>query len=60
MKFFSQIFDSVQGIQYLSVISLLLFLIVFVMVLVRVYYLKKDVVEEMENLPLDNKLNDVS
>lgn len=54
MKFFSQIFGGMEGADILGPLSLLIFLTVFVVALIRALRLKKKVVEEYERMPLDD------
>jgi cytochrome c oxidase cbb3-type subunit IV len=52
MKFFSQVFERVAGIEIFSVLSLAIFFILFLVVIIRAIRLRKEYVEEMSNLPL--------
>lgn len=50
---YKQVLNSISDIDLFPVISLILFVSFFVLMLIRVIYTRKDYVEHMSNLPLD-------
>lgn len=54
---FSELLDKVEGADLWMVASLAIFLAFFVGVTVFVFYVKKDHIQKMKNLPLDEEGN---
>ncbi|MFM7023720.1 MAG: CcoQ/FixQ family Cbb3-type cytochrome c oxidase assembly chaperone [Flavobacteriales bacterium] len=55
LKFIKGHLDSISGIEIYPIISLLIFFTVFTVMLVWAFRADKKYLEEMSNLPLDNK-----
>ena len=51
---FSHYFEQINGIEIFPVISLLLFIAVFIFIIIRVIFLKKSYVNKMRDLPLES------
>ncbi len=51
---YKQVLNSISDIDIFPVISLILFVSFFVLMLIRVIYARKDYVEHMSNLPLED------
>ncbi|HDL01514.1 MAG TPA: cbb3-type cytochrome c oxidase subunit 3 [candidate division Zixibacteria bacterium] len=48
--------QSLVGVEIYPIISLIIFFVVFIMVVLWALMLDKDVIAEMENIPLDNDM----
>ena len=59
MKFINYL-ESISGISIYPMISLMIFFIFFMLLGVRVYLMDKKVVDEIGNLPLDEKFDELS
>ena len=55
---FKHYFEQIQGIEIWPIISLTIFLTFFIGLLIWVWKVDKGYINEMENMPIDNKLND--
>jgi hypothetical protein len=55
---FSHYFEQINNIELFPVISLLLFFTLFIFLVIRVIYLKKDYLNRMRELPLDLNKNE--
>lgn len=55
MKLVSHYLQKISGVEIFPILSLLFFIVFFIVVVWVVYKTDKTVYEEMENLPLDNK-----
>ena len=55
---FSHYFEQINNIELFPVISLLLFFTLFIFLVIRVIYLKKDYLNKMRELPLDLNKNE--
>ena len=51
---FRHYFEQINGIEIFPVISLLLFIAVFIFIIIRVIFLKKSYVNKMRDLPLES------
>ncbi len=51
---FSHYFEQINGIEIFPIISMLLFIAVFIFVIIRVIFLKKSYVNKMRALPLES------
>jgi cytochrome c oxidase cbb3-type subunit 3 len=54
MKFINYL-ESISGISVFPMISLLVFFAFFMLLFVRVYYLNKNTISEISNLPLEGE-----
>ncbi len=54
IRFIKHHFDTINGVEIYPIVSLLLFFTVFVVMVLIVLKLPKDVIEEESKLPLDN------
>lgn len=52
--------DSIAGIEIYPIISLLIFFTFFVVLFWWVFTAKKDYINSVSNMPLDNQNNDIS
>lgn len=59
MKFINYL-ESISGISVFPMISLLVFFAFFMLLFVRVYYLNKNTISEISNLPLDGEEGSMS
>ncbi|MFA6026590.1 MAG: cbb3-type cytochrome c oxidase subunit 3 [Ignavibacteriaceae bacterium] len=50
---FSNYLSSIEGISIFPVVSLLIFLLAFILTVIWVFRIDKSYVKQMENLPLD-------
>lgn len=57
LKFVKHHMDSIDGIEVYPIISLLIFFIFFVTLFWWVFTAKKDYIDNVSNLPLDNENN---
>ncbi len=60
LRYIKHHLDTISGVEIYPIISLLLFFIVFVTMLIYVYKIPKNSIEEVSNLPLDNDLKNNS
>ncbi len=60
LRYIKHHLDTISGVEIYPIISLLLFFIVFVTMLIYVYKIPKNSIEEISNLPLDNDLKNNS
>jgi len=51
---FNHYFEQINGIEIFPVLSLLLFIAVFIFIIIRVIFLKKSYVNKMRDLPLES------
>ena len=58
LKFVKNYMDSMEGIEVYPIISLLIFFTFFVVLFWWVFTAKKDYIETVSNLPLDNQNQD--
>lgn len=58
LKFVKGYMDSIDGIEIYPIISLLIFFTFFVILFWWVFTAKKDYINKVSNLPLDNHQND--
>ena len=49
---------SIPGVEIFPIISLIIFVIIFAIVVIWTFRLDKEVIAEMESIPLDNDMND--
>lgn len=54
LKFIKESLTSIDGVSVFPVISLVIFLTVFITMLVIVFKMKKSKIEEISNLPLED------
>lgn len=54
MRYIKHYFESIAGIEIYPIISLVLFMLFFVLLTIYVLRLKKEDVQRMANVPLDN------
>jgi len=54
LKFIKHNMETILGIEIYPIISLLIFFIFFVALFVWVIYYKKETIERLSNIPLDN------
>ena len=59
LKFVKNYMDSISGIEIYPIISLLIFFTFFVILFLWVFTAKKDYIEKVSNLPLDNQNDDL-
>jgi hypothetical protein len=55
---FSHYFEQINNIELFPVISLLLFFTLFIFLVIRIIFLKKDYLNKMKELPLDLNKNE--
>ncbi|MFV0564790.1 MAG: CcoQ/FixQ family Cbb3-type cytochrome c oxidase assembly chaperone [Flavobacteriaceae bacterium] len=60
LKFVKQYMDSISGIEIYPIISLLIFFSFFVILFWWVFTAKKDYINKVSNLPLDNQNDDIN
>ena len=60
LKFVKNHMDSIAGIEIYPMISLIIFFTFFVLLFWWVLTAKKDYIENVSNLPLDNQNDDIS
>jgi tellurite resistance protein TehA-like permease len=63
MKIINQFIDVMEGVEVFPIISLLIFFVFFTLVILRTLYMRKEVVEEMKEIPFDkseNRNNDIN
>jgi len=53
MRIVSSLFDSIEGIYWFPVIALLIFVVIFIVMTIHTFTLKKNYVKEVSRLPLD-------
>ena len=58
LKYVKNLMESITGIEIYPIISLLIFFIFFVILFWWVFTAKKEYIETVSNLPLDNNQND--
>jgi len=56
---FSNYLNSIKGVSIYPIISLLLFFIFFIIILVKIFFMDKKVIKEMENIPLSDNLGEL-
>ncbi len=54
IRFAKHYFDSIDGIEIYPIISLVLFFTIFITMLILVFKIPKESIEEISNLPLEN------
>jgi cbb3-type cytochrome oxidase subunit 3 len=54
-KVISSLLEDVKGMDVLSAISVLFFFVFFIVVLIRVFRMRKEHAEEMRNMPLNDE-----
>ena len=54
---FNHYFEHISGIEIFSIISMMLFFLVFVYMLIRIIYLKKSYIIKMQEMPLESNNN---
>ncbi|WP_027138697.1 cytochrome c oxidase subunit IV [Gaetbulibacter saemankumensis] len=60
LKFVKNYMDSISGIEIFPIISLLIFFSFFVILFWWVFTAKKDYINKVSNMPLDNQNDDIS
>lgn len=55
-KVISSLLEDVKGMDILSAISVLFFFVFFIIVLISVIRMRKEHIEEMKNMPLNNQV----
>ncbi|GGG58909.1 CcoQ/FixQ family Cbb3-type cytochrome c oxidase assembly chaperone [Bizionia arctica] len=60
LKFVKNYMDSIAGIEIYPIISLLIFFTFFVVLFWWVFTAKKDYINEVSNIPLDNQKDQIS
>lgn len=58
LKFIKGNLESIDGVEIYPIISLLIFFVFFVALFWWVFTAKKEHIEEVSNIPLDDSLND--
>jgi cytochrome c oxidase cbb3-type subunit IV len=59
LKFVKNYMDSISGIEIYPIISLLIFFTFFVVLFLWVFTAKKEYIEKVSNLPLDNQKENI-
>ena len=59
LKFIKEHMESITGIEIYPIISLLIFFTFFVVLFWWVFTAKKEYIETVSNIPLDNQNNDI-
>lgn len=59
LKFVKNHMESIAGIEIYPIISLIIFFTFFVLLFWWVFTAKKDYINEVSNLPLENQQNDI-
>lgn len=54
MKIVTSIFENVANIQWFPIIGLVIFLILFITLIIRIFRMEPKVVDEIARLPLDD------
>lgn len=54
MKIVTSIFENVANIQWFPIIGLVIFLILFIALIIRIFRMEPKVVDEIARLPLDD------
>ncbi len=57
MKIVTSIFENVANIQWFPIIGLVIFLILFIALIIRIFRMETKVVDEIARLPLDDDEN---
>ncbi len=57
MKIIANTLENIAGIEWYPIIGLFIFLIFFIVLIIRVMYLGQDEVQELSQLPLDRNDN---
>ena len=60
LRYIKHHLDTISDVEIYPIISLLLFFIIFITMLIYVYKIPKNSIEEISNLPLDNDLKNNS
>lgn len=60
LKFVKHYMESIEGVEIYPIISLLIFFIFFIVLFWWVYTAKKEYIDTVSNLPLDNQNQDNS
>jgi hypothetical protein len=53
MRIVTSLFDSIQGIYWFPIIALFIFLIIFVVMTIHTFTIKKSYEDELRRMPLD-------
>ena len=59
LKFIKHHLESMSGVEIYPIISLVLFFAVFISMILIVWKMPKNNIEELSNLPLDNQINNI-
>ena len=59
LKFIKHHLESMSGVEIYPIISLVLFFAVFISMILIVWKMPKNNIEELSNLPLDNQTNNL-
>lgn len=59
LKFIKHHLESMSGVEIYPIISLVLFFAVFISMILIVWKMPKNNIEELSNLPLDNQTNNI-
>ena len=59
LKFIKHHLESMSGVEIYPIISLVLFFAVFISMVLIVWKMPKNNIEELSNLPLDNQTNNI-
>lgn len=54
MKFVGQVMDGVMGVEWYSIVGILIFLFLFIVILVRTFSMKKHDIDAYKNAILDD------
>lgn len=54
IRFAKHYFEDINGIEIYPIVSLVLFFIIFITMVIIVFKIPKDSIEEISNLPLEN------
>jgi hypothetical protein len=53
MRIVSSLFDSIQGIYWFPIIALFIFLLIFLVMVIHTFTIKKSLEDELRRMPLD-------
>lgn len=54
MRIVTSLFDSIEGVYWFPLIALFIFLVIFVVMMIHTFSLKKSYENELSRMPLDN------
>lgn len=55
LRFIKHHLSTEQGVDFYGILSLLIFVTFFLIMLIRVWKMRKTTIEELSNIPLDNE-----